>query len=140
MDSAEFISTQPAEWQGIMSAIHSLILQEDSSVTPVIEPMMGKEMIIYKGRGTMKYALSGGKKHMSLHVLPLYVSSELYAKYQPLFTKAAVQKGCINFANAEEMPMNLTKDLISEAAGIDPVRIREEQMAEKKLKSKAAKK
>jgi len=41
-----------------------LILENDSTVIPVIKPMMGAGMILYKQRGYMKYGLACTKKHM----------------------------------------------------------------------------
>jgi len=50
MHPADYINNQPAEWQEIMSAIHAIIIACDKTVTPVVEPMMGKQMILYKGQ------------------------------------------------------------------------------------------
>ena len=51
----QYILNQPSDRQSVMTAIHSIIVQKDKTVVPVIEPMMGKEMIVYKGKGMMKY-------------------------------------------------------------------------------------
>ena len=99
--------------------------------------MMGKEMIVYKGRGMMKYALSSVKNYMSLHVLPMYGSPVLFSKYKSLLTKANFQKGCINFYTADEMPLNVVSQLIAECSKIDLVKIREDYLKEKKLKAKS---
>ena len=67
----DYIANQPKERQKLLSDLHVLILKNDKTVTPVIEPMMGKEMIIYKGKKMMKYGLSSMKEYMSLHALPI---------------------------------------------------------------------
>ncbi|MDP4255632.1 MAG: hypothetical protein Q8938_16600 [Bacteroidota bacterium] len=135
----QYISTQAPDRQSIIADIHSIILERDKTVVPVVEPMMGKEMIVYKAKGMMKYALSGVKNYMSLHVLPIYGSKPLHEKYQRLLDQADFQKGCINFDSAAKMPLNIVRDLISDTAGIDLVKIREEYLKDKKAKAKAKK-
>ncbi len=132
----QYISSQPSDRQRILTDIHSIILEEDKAVIPIVEPMMGKEMIIYKGKATMKYGLAGVKKYMSLHVLPIYVLSTLFSKYQTLLPKAGFQKGCINFNTAAEMPLDIIKQLIADCSKIDMMKIREDQLKERKQKSK----
>jgi hypothetical protein len=99
-----------------------------------IGAMMGKEMIIYKAPGTFKYGLSSVKKHMSLHLLPMYTSSKLYAKYKELLPDANFQKGCINFKSVKEMPLKIIKQLVQDCSAVDLLAIRENY-----LKSKTAK-
>jgi hypothetical protein len=129
-----YIKGQPSDRQDILTSIHSIIVGEDKTVVPVVEPMMGKEMILYKGKGMMKYGLAGVKHYMSLHVLPIYGSPTLYAKYKSLMPKANFQKGCINFVTAEEMPLDIVRQLFAECSAIDLVKIRAEYLKAKKSK------
>ena len=133
---ATFISAQLPERQQLLAAIHQLIITHDSTVTPVVEPMMGKEMIVYKHGGMMKYALASVKNHMSLHVLPMYGSAVIYEQYKALLPKAGFQKGCINFNDAAEIPLDIVQQLITDCAPIDMIKIREAQLAERKQKNK----
>ena len=55
MSISEFISTQPEERQELLSQLHEIIVKNDKTVTAVIAPMMGKEMIIYNAPGSFKY-------------------------------------------------------------------------------------
>lgn len=135
MSISEFISTQPEERQELLSQLHEIIIKNDKTVTAVIAPMMGKEMIIYNAPGSFKYGLSSVKKYMSLHVLPMYGSTVIYEKYKALLKKAGFQKGCINFKSKDEMPLKIVKDLITDCSKIDLHALREEY-----LKSKAKKK
>jgi glycine/serine hydroxymethyltransferase len=134
-----YILAQPADRQSILSDIHSIILDKDKSVTSEIEPMMGKEMIIYKANGMMKYGLAGVKNYMSLHVLPIYGSKTLFEKYKSLLTRANFQKGCINFDTAEKMPLDIVRQLFSDCSKVDLKKIREDQLNERKLRAKAKK-
>jgi len=134
MSIAAFISTQPAERQELLSQLHETIMQKDKTVTAGIAPMMGKEMIIYNAPGSFKYGLSSVKKHMSLHVLPMYMLPELHEKYKALLKDASFQKGCINFNNKAEVPLKIVKELITECAKIDLQAIRENQLKAKSKK------
>ncbi len=118
MTISEFIGTQPAERQDLMTALHNAIINNDRSVIPVIKPMMGKEMILYEERNYMKYGLASVKKYMSLHCLPMYMNTPLHSKYAALLPGARFQKGCINFTGPSEMPVDIAKNLIIDCAGI----------------------
>jgi hypothetical protein len=134
MTITEFISQQPAERQKLLSEIHEIIIREDKNVKAEIGSMMGKEMIIYNAPGTFKYGLASIKKHMSLHLLPMYVSPKLYKKFNELLPDANFQKGCINFKSADEMPLKIIKDLIHDCSAVDLLAIREDQLRSKTAK------
>ena len=136
MTIPEFIASQPEERQALLSQLHEIIIQKDKTVTPVIAPMMGKDMIIYNAPGTFKYGLSSVKKYMSLHVLPMYGSPVIYEKYKALLKEASFQKGCINFSNKDEMPLKIVKELIAECSKIDLRALREEYLKSKSKKAK----
>lgn len=131
-----YIAAQPADRQSILSDIHSIILDKDKSVISEIAPMMGKEMILYKNKGTMKYGLAGVKNYMSFHILPIYGSRTLFDKYKSLLSKANFQKGCINFNTIDQMPLEIVRQLISDCSKVDLAKIREEYLREKKLKAR----
>lgn len=135
----EYIVKQSADRQAILNSIHSIIIKKDKTVVATIEPMMGKEMIMYKAKGMMKYALSSVKNYMSLHCLPMYGSPTLFNKYKALLPGANFQKGCINFTTAEQMPSNIIKQLFTECSSIDLVKMREEYLKQKKEKGKSKK-
>jgi hypothetical protein len=118
MTIAEYISSAPAEWQATLTTIHEAILANDPTVTPVIKPMMGKEMILYEERCYMKYGLASTKNHLSLHCLPMYMNPALHAKYAGLLPAAKFQKGCINFTGGDTMPPAVVTALIAECSAI----------------------
>ena len=127
-----YISKQSIDRQAVMTAIHKIIIGEDKTVSPIVEPMMGKEMIVYKGKGLMKYGLSGVKDYMSLHVMPIYGSDILHKKYKALLPDANFQKGCINFKTAEAMPLEIVKQLMADCSKIDLLKMKEDYLIEKK--------
>jgi hypothetical protein len=115
-----------------LSEIHSEIIKADKTVTAQVDKMMGKDMIIYNAPGSFKYGLSNVKKHISLHLLPIYSVPSLHAKYKELLPKASFQKGCINFTSEEEVPLDILKSLLADCAKIDLAKIREEYLKSKK--------
>ena len=138
MDIKDYISKQPPLRQNLLTRIHRIILDEDKSVKAEVETMMGKEMIVYKGKGLMKYGLASVKSYMSLHVMAIYGSDTLYSKYKKLLTKANFQKGCINFDNEDEMPTEIVQQLIEDCSVIDLIKIKEDYLRMKKNKTKGS--
>lgn len=134
MDAKDYILKQPPARQNVLVKIHAIILEADKQVKAEVEPMMGKEMIVYKGKGSMKYALASVKNYMSLHLLPIYGSTALHSKYKMLLNKADFQKGCINFNSEDEMPLDIVKQLMTDCSAIDLLKIREEYLKSKKVK------
>ena len=132
MSVSEFISGQLLERQRLLSQIHKIIVQEDKTVKAAVEPMMGKEMVVYKAAGIFKYGLSSVKNYMSLHVMPIYASPVLYSRYKNLLKTANFQKGCINFKNENEMPLDILKKLIEDCSKIDLRKIKEDYIKSKK--------
>jgi len=132
MPVLKYISQQLIGRRNLLQDIHDVIIKSDRTVIATIEPMMGKEMILYKVSGTMKYALSSVQKHISLHLMPIYASPILHSKYKALLPLASFQKGCINFKSAEEIPSNILKQLLEDCAKIDLNKIREDYLQSKK--------
>ena len=129
-----YIEQQLEDRRDMLTALHSVILQNDPTVVATIAPMMGKEMILYIDRGMMKYGLASVKNYLSLHVLPIYGSASLHQKYQALLPLASFQKGCINFKNELEMPVGIVQGLIADCAPIDLIKIRTDYLQSKKKK------
>ena len=119
MTIAEFIKGLPPERQATITGLHEMILANDPSVTPVIKPMMGKEMILYEQRSYMKYGLASVKSHMSLHCLPMYMNPALHAKYVGQLPDAKFQKGCINFTDGAAMPLAIITELIIDCSSVN---------------------
>jgi len=132
MPISKFISKQPPERQKILREIHEIIVQADKSVKPEIELMMRKEMIVYKASGIFKYGLSSVKNYMSLHAMPIYGSPVLYSRYKNILKKAKFQKGCINFINEEDMPLDIVNQLITDCSKIDLLKIKEDYIKSRK--------
>ena len=131
MKPEEFLKKLTPERKFLLSAIHEIILNKDKNVKAEVEKMMGKEMITYKTSGVFKYGLSDTKNYMSLHLMPIYASATLHSKYEKLLDKAKFQKGCINFKNDKEIPLDILKNLLSDCSKVDLVAIIEKYRKEK---------
>ena len=127
MSIVDYLLKQAPDRKKILSALHKKILKTDDQAIAEVEKMMSVEMIVYKTSGVFKYGLASTKSHMSLHLLPIYVSPALHAKYKKLLSQAKFQKGCINFKTADEMPLNIAEKLLKDCAKVDIVSMIEER-------------
>lgn len=132
MTIVEYISKQAPERQEFISKIHAIIIQEDKHVEPKIGTMMGKEMILYNTPEIFKYGLSSVKNYISLHAMPIYASTAIHSKYKNLLRNANFQKGCINFRDEKELPLEILRMLIADCSKVDLFAIREEYFKSKK--------
>ena len=71
---------------------------------------------------------------MSLHAMPIYGSTVLHTKYKTLLPKANFQKGCINFINEIDMPLEIVKALIVDCSAIDLLKMKEDYLKSQKAK------
>jgi len=120
MTITEYLNKQEPERKKLLSAIHKIITQTNKNAKAEIGKMMGKEMIMYYVDGAFIYALSSVKEHMSLHNMVLYGYKPVHEKYSKLFKKAKFQKGCINFKNAEEVPLEIMEAFMTDCAKAAP--------------------
>ena len=123
MTPTEYISAQSPERQALLKSIHALILKLNKKITAEVAPMMGSEMIQYKINTYFAYALGSGKAHITLHALPMYMHKPIHEKFSKLFKKAKFQKGCINFKNADEMPLDMAEQFLTDCSKVDLVAI-----------------
>ena len=132
MTVSEYIGSMPPDRQALLTALHDLIITNDSGVNPVVKPMMGKDMILYEERSYMKYGLASTKNYMSLHCLPIYMNPPLHTKYAGLLPAAKFQKGCINFTEAAAMPPAIVAALIADCSSISIAAMLESRKKSKK--------
>ena len=132
MTVTDFLSKQTPENRLFLSDINEIIINADKTVTAEIGLMMGIEMILYKAKGFFKYGLAITKNHFSLHLMPIYMAPALHAKYASLLNKAKFQKGCINFKKAEEMPLDIVRELLNDCARIDLIALMEKYKMNRK--------
>jgi hypothetical protein len=115
----QYLSNQDPEREALLTSLHQVILNTNKKVKAEVGKMMGSEMIQYKINGHFIYALANQKNYISLHAMPIYGHKPLHEKYSKLLKKAKFQKGCINFKNADEIPLDVAEQLLSDCAKID---------------------
>ncbi len=148
MTVKEYLNSLEPDRKAIMSKLRDFIMKHDKNIKETVEGMMGKKMLVYKvPDGIFKYGLSSVKTHMSFHSMVMYGSSERFGgtglreKYERLLPKAKFQKGCINFKNAEQMPLDIAEQFIKESATQEyPPAIHKERMLKAEAKRQAAQK
>ena len=147
MTPKEYIDSLPEDRKEVISKLRQLILKSDPLVKEVVAGMMGREMLMYMQGDFMKYALSSVKDHMSFHSMVMYGSSVRFGggglreKYEKLLPKAKFQKGCVNFKNVIQMPLDVAEKFVKEMAKVEyPPKQFKEQMEKSVAKAKAKKK
>jgi hypothetical protein len=147
MTPKQYIESLPEDRKEVISKLREFILKSDPLVKEVVGGMMGKEMLVFMQDDIMKYALSSMKEHMSFHSMVMYGSSlrfggsGLREKFEKLLPKAKFQKGCINFKNAMQMPLDIAEKFIKEMSKVEyPPPEFKERMEKNAAKLKAKKK
>jgi diadenosine tetraphosphate (Ap4A) HIT family hydrolase len=119
MTIEEYLAKQEPQRRELLSSIHEVVLKTNKKISMEVAKMMGTDMIQYKMNSQFVYALGGTKNHMSLHLLPMYMHKPIHEKYAKLLPKAKFQKGCINFENVGEIPLDIAEQLLTECAKVD---------------------
>ena len=125
MTPKQYLDSLPEDRKAIISKLRGFILKSDPLVKEVVSSMMGKEMLVYMQGDIMKYALSSVKQHISFHSMVMYCSSTtlggngLREKFEKLLPEAKFQKGCINFKNAIQLPLDIAEKFIKEMAKVE---------------------
>lgn len=132
MTAEDYFSKQEPQRGKLLTEIHSIILETDKTVVAAVGTMMGKEMILYKERGYFKYGLASVKNYMSMHIMPIYGGSPLHSRYLELLPAAEFQKGCINFRDAAEVPLDILRRLFADCANVSIAALLEKRNARKK--------
>ncbi len=147
MTPKQFLDSLPEDRKEVIGKLRQFILRSDPLVKEVVAGMMGREMLIYMQGDFMKYALSSVKQHMSFHSMVMYGSSirfgggGLREKYEKLMPKAKFQKGCINFKDTVQMPLDIAEKFVKEMAKVEyPPAAFKEQMEKSAAKQKEKKK
>lgn len=125
MTPKQYLDSLPEDRKEMISKLRELILKSDPLVKEVVAGMMGRESLVFMQGDFMKYALSSVKEHMSFHSMVMYGSSirfggsGLREKFEKLLPKVKFQKGCINFKNAMQMPLDIAEKFVKEMAKVE---------------------
>ncbi len=125
MTPKQYLDSLPEDRKEIISKLREFILKSDPLVKEVVGGMMGREMLMYMQGDIMKYALSSVKQHISFHSMVMYSSSTRFGgsglreKFEKLLPEAKFQKGCINFKNAVQLPLDIAEKFVKEMAKVE---------------------
>lgn len=100
--------------------MRDVILEADTSVKERVGDFMNhKGGLIYEEQEVFKYGLIKAKKYYTFHSMVMYVQPDAWTfiAAQPLDLK--IQKGCINFRNIEDFPMDVFERFMQLCASKD---------------------
>ncbi len=73
---------------------------------------IGPKFISFKAGAEWYVALANQKSYISLYLIPIYVFPELKARLDASEKKLDCGKSCLNFARAEQLPLEVIGDII----------------------------
>ncbi|HYE74207.1 MAG TPA: DUF1801 domain-containing protein [Blastocatellia bacterium] len=71
------------------------------------------KFLTFQAENEWYVALANQKNYISLYLMPIYVYSELKAKFDAHAGKLKCGKSCINFKKAEELPLSVISEIIA---------------------------
>lgn len=115
-----FLSELSKEEKVGISKMRELILAIDSNVKEKVGDIMSnKNCFRYEEDGVFKYGLAKTKNHFSFHSMIMYANSDVRNFIKENSNSLKIQKGCINFKNVDDFPVELFKEFISISASAD---------------------
>jgi hypothetical protein len=115
-----FLSELPEEENIAINKMRELILEIDSNVNEKVGDIMSsKNCFRYEESGAFKYGLAKTKNHFSFHSMVMYVNSEVRNFIEKNSAYLTIQKGCVNFRDVENFPLDLFKEFMTLSASAD---------------------
>lgn len=114
----KFAEQLAPQYVNAATTLANLIKKHDPHVEQSIGKMMRNDAVLYCQQDIMKYAITCHANHVSLHLMPIYCYADLYTKYKKLMTAGKFQKGCINFKDYDNLPVDDIALLIAECAAM----------------------
>ena len=112
-----------AKERSVLSKFHEAVMKNDSRVKCVIARVMSIEQaLIYQEQDVFKYALAKTKGYFTLHNMIMYAYPEIKNVLDDHIKKVKglkFQKGCINFKNAEDFPLEVFGEFIRKSSQMD---------------------
>lgn len=108
-----FLKEISEEENKVINQMRKIILEFDSNVNESTgEIMSSKNCFIYKEQGVFKYGIAKTKNHFSFHSMVMYANKELIDWITDNSKSLKIQKGCLNFKNANDFPLPLFKEFL----------------------------
>jgi hypothetical protein len=109
MTPKEYLGSLPEDRREVISKMREMILKSDPLVREVVAGVMGRDALVFLQGDVMKYALSSVKNYMSFYTMVMYATKGMKEKFTKLLPKAKFQKGCINFKDIVQMPLDVAE-------------------------------
>jgi hypothetical protein len=92
----------------------NIILRSDSKVVEKHTKIMSVEnSLTYEEEGVFKYGLTKTKNHYSFHSMVMYSNADVLEYIKKYVKKGAkVQKGCVNFKNTSQLPIEIFQEIM----------------------------
>ncbi|MCJ8325267.1 MAG: hypothetical protein HRU29_11355 [Rhizobiales bacterium] len=113
---AEFKSKIDSRYNMAVDQLVIILAENDSNVNRSASSLMSNHALMYKQQDLMKYAITCHNKHISLHLMPIYCYADIHKKFNKIIKSGKFQKGCINFADYNNLPLTDIAQLIAECA------------------------
>lgn len=115
-----FLAESSKKEKDIINQMRKLILEIDPNVKEKAGDIMSiKNCFIYEEEGVFKYGLAKTKNHFTFHSMVMYSNKNVYNFIVEKSESLKIQKGCINFRNLVDFPLDLFKEFLSVSASID---------------------
>ena len=116
-----------AKEKSALGEFHKIIVRNDPKVGCVIARVMSIERgLVYHEKGVFKYALAKTKGYYTIHNMVMYAYPEirlLFETHRQSLKGLRFQKGCINFKDPEDFPLEVFAMFIKKSAQMDFSRI-----------------
>lgn len=105
----QYLAAVPPDRRGAVDRVWRVV-RENVPAGYVEE--IGPGFLTFKADGDWYVAFANQKSYISLHLMPIYVFPELKAKLDESGKKLRGGKSCINFAKAEDLPLETLAEIV----------------------------
>ena len=111
---SSFIDTLEEPDKTELKKYQNIILRSDSKVVEKHTKIMSIEnSLTYEEEGVFKYGLTKTKNHYSFHSMVMYSNADVLEYIKKYVKKGAkVQKGCVNFKNTSQLPIEIFQEIM----------------------------
>ena len=130
---SRYLATLPPERRDAVERVWQVVRE---NMPPGYTEAIGAKFLTFKADEEWYVCLANQKNYISLYLMPIYVFPKLKKKLDGAGKKLKGGKGCINFKQADELPLETIGEIVSandaDAYKKQIVKIRESSRAERK--------
>ena len=114
----DFIAALPAERQQPAAQAWQLVRQ---AVPAGYTEHVGPKYLEFRAGKEMCIGLANQKSHLTLHLVPMYLLPALQERLAAVAPKLKMGKGCVNFKQVAELPLETLAEVIAATSLADYV-------------------